>query len=179
MKPRHLLLAGGLAAAGGLAFFGDKTPGSGIAEPVARRQPAPVAAAAKKTAPAQDILALRPREELIGGGARSTQADALFASQSWAPPPAPPPPPQQPQHPQAPEQAPPPSTPPLPFTYLGKKSEDGAWEVYLARGDQTYIVRDKSVIDPAYRVEAIQPPTMSVRYMPLNEIQVLTIGGAE
>jgi hypothetical protein len=199
MTPRHLMLAGGLAVAGWFAFFGDKTPASTIAEPMTPRQPAsqvsrsstvkPEQAAPRrastttmksettptaKSAAATDILALRPREELIGG-ARTAETNAMFASQSWAPPPPPPPPPSKSE----PQSEAPPAAPPLPFTYLGKKAEDGTWEVYLARGDKTYIVREHSVIDPMYRVDAIKPPTLSVTYMPLNEIQVLTIGDAE
>jgi hypothetical protein len=198
MKARHLLLAGGVAVAGWLAIFGNKAPDGDIAEPVVRSQtatapteatvsrlasvPASTSAkavsptrssAAAKPASAAEILVLRPREELIGG-ARTADANALFASQNWAPPP--PSLPQQKTEP-APEAVP--TAPPLPFTYLGKKSEDGKWEVYLARGDQTYIVREHSVIDPMYRVDSIKPPALSVTYMPLNEIQVLTIGGVE
>jgi hypothetical protein len=126
-----------------------------------------------KAASAPDILALRSREELIGG-ARVADTSALFVSQSWAPPPPPAPPKQQETEP-----PPAPTAPPLPFTYVGKKAEEGTWEVYLARGEQTYIVREHSVIDPMYRVESIKPPTLSVTYMPLNEIQVLAIGGVE
>jgi hypothetical protein len=192
MTPRHVVLVGGLAVAGWLAFFGDKTPAGGdIAEPVARRpsaaakpeQAAPRSAAmsastptakAAKTISAPDILVLQPRGELIGG-ARAADTNALFVSQSWTPPPPPPPPKSE----QKSEPEPAPTAPPLPFTYIGKKMEEGAWEVYLARGEQTYIVREKSVIDPMYRVESIKPPTLSVIYMPLNEIQTLTIGGAE
>ena len=66
--------------------------------------------------------------------------------------------------------------PPLPFIYLGKVAADGAWEVFLARGDKTYIVRDNTVIDGAYRVEAIAPPVMTLTYLPLNQVQQLNIG---
>jgi hypothetical protein len=179
MTPRHLLLAGGVVVAGWLAFFGDKTPANDIAEPVAPRRATPAKtaqvplrvanSAAKTAASVLDILALRPREELIGG-THAEESATLFAAQSWTPPPPPPPKPAPP---------PPPTAPPLPFVYLGKKTEDGTWEVYLARGEQTYIVREKSFIDGEYRVESIKPPTLSVTYMPLNELQTLAIGGAE
>jgi hypothetical protein len=177
MKPRQLLLAAGLAVAGWFALFGDKAPAGDIAEPAARRQAlaAPRRAAAPGTAATPDIQTLRPREELIGG-ARAAEGDALFASQSWVPPPPPPAP--APSRPE-PEAQPAPTAPPLPFTYLGKKSEDGVWEVYLARGGETYIVREQSVIDRMYRVESIKPPNLSVTYMPLNQIQMLPIGAAQ
>ncbi len=69
--------------------------------------------------------------------------------------------------------------PPLPFTYLGKKFEDGAWEVYLARGERTIIARPQTVIEGGYRVDAIAPPNLSLTYLPLNKAQRLHIGGAD
>ncbi|MES2534456.1 MAG: hypothetical protein V4632_01155 [Pseudomonadota bacterium] len=171
MRSRHLLMAIGLVAAGWLAFFGNNTPDDGIAEPVMRTSaPTSRPAAAEKTKPEPTILALRPRGTLISEPART---DALFANHSWAPPPPPPPPPPKPVPP------PPPSAPPLPFTYLGKKIEDQQWEAYLARGEQTFIVRDQTVIDGTYRVDSIKPPILSLTYLPLNQVQTLTIGGTE
>lgn len=183
MTPRHVLLVAGLGVAGWLAFFGDKTPVGDIAEPVARApRSAPALpsvapsgatahAAIAKASSAPDIAVLLPRDELIGGAHASTAANVLFVSQNWNPPPPPPPP--------KPAPPPPPTAPPLPFTYLGKKIEDGAWEVYVSRGDQTLILHVKSIIDGTYRVDAIQPPTLSVTYMPLNQVQTLAIGGLE
>jgi hypothetical protein len=174
MSMRHLLMAGGLAGAGWLAFFGDRTPDASIAEPVTRPAPAASRAAASDQArPEPAILALRPRDTLIGGADNTTRKDGLFANHSWTPPPPPSPLPPKPVPP------PPPNAPPLPFTYLGKKVEDRQWEVFLARGEQTYIVRDQTVIDGAYRVESIRPPILSITYLPLNQVQTLTIGGTE
>jgi hypothetical protein len=67
----------------------------------------------------------------------------------------------------------------VPFTYLGKKAADGTWEVYLARGDDTLIVRERSVIDSTYRVEEIKPPTMRLVFLPLKLVQTLDIGDAD
>ncbi|UUZ55500.1 hypothetical protein LP419_07470 [Massilia sp. H-1] len=95
----------------------------------------------------------------------------LFSRRDWNLPPPPvaaqavaPPPP------------PPPMAPPLPFTFLGKAVADGSWEVYLARGDKTFIVRDKTVIEGMYRVDAITPPNLTLTYLPLNQVQQLNIG---
>ena len=182
MTPRQLALAAALAAAAALAVLGDKTPASDVAEAVVR-SPASASAAPLASAPARrggpaaavepSILALQPRAALIGeagefgaGGA----ASAIFLSQDWTPPPpkpAPPPPPPPP---------PPPSAPPLPFTFLGKAVGDGRWEVFLARGDKTYIVRSHTVIDGQYRVDAIAPPLLTLTYLPLNQVQQLNIG---
>lgn len=171
MKPRHLLLGGALAVAAGLVLFGDRTPAGEVVEPVARPAAAapPAAKASRGTPPAAEILRLQPRESLIrsqddapGAGV----ADA-FGSRNWDPPPPPPPP------------APPPpvpTAPALPFTYIGKALEEGTWEVYLARGDRTYVVRDKDVVEGSYRVESIKPPLMLLTYLPLGQVQQLNIG---
>jgi hypothetical protein len=173
MKPRHVLLGAGLALAAALVAFGDRTPQADVAEPVTRaakvepRVPAPAVAAAQGSEPV--ILRLVPREALVGDGADEFKGGdgGLFGRQDWTPPPPPPPPAPPP---------PPPSAPPLPFTYIGKSLSDGAWEVYLATGSRTYLVRDKSVIDGTYRVDAIAPPMLTLTYLPLNQIQHLNIG---
>jgi hypothetical protein len=171
MKPRHLMLGAALLVAAGFALFGDKSPGGAVVEPAPRSTvaarpaaPARVNPAAPKPAAAVAILRLEPRATLIADAAEGGNA---FGSQNWTPPPAPAPP------------APPPplpSAPPLPFTFLGKAVEKGEWEVFLARGDQTLIVRNKTVIDGVYRIDAIEPPGMTFTYLPLNQVQQLNIG---
>jgi hypothetical protein len=197
MKPRHMLMGAALAGAALLAVFGDKSPDAGVAEPVERapaqaRLQAPPAAVSTPAAPApaarapaasavaatassaaarhgSPILALVPREILIGDSdAQFRQGEnVVFGSKDWTPPPPPPAPAPPP---------PPPSAPPLPFTFIGKSVAGGTWEVYLARGDRTYIVRDKAVIDGTYRVDAIAPPLLTLTYLPLNTVQQLNIG---
>ncbi|WP_242489855.1 hypothetical protein [Noviherbaspirillum cavernae] len=167
-----------LAMTAWLALFGDKSPDTGIAEPVTRANKGPPAAGttfpaqsgiakqSTRSEPLPDILALQPRETLIGGAHAAISTDGIFTTQSWTPPPPPPPKPP----------PPPPSAPPLPFAYLGKKIESGVWEVYLAQGDRTHIVQEKAVIDGIYRIDAIKPPTLSLTYLPLTQVQTLTIG---
>jgi len=189
IKPRHAILALALVGAALLAAFGDRAPQGDIAEPVERPvakaalvrtavpAPVPVVPAAKAgDAPAgQPILALVPRDTLIGDGdaafGQGQNGAGPFGRQDWTPPPPPPPPPQPAPPP------PPPTAPPLPFTFIGKSVGDGAWEVYLARGDRTYVVREKgAVIDGTYRVESIAPPVLTLTYLPLNQVQQLNIG---
>jgi hypothetical protein len=179
MNRRHAVLAAGLAIAGWLALFGDKTPATDIAEPVTRATPERTPAGTRVAAPAKTvakgdaepaILALKPRDVLIGATLEEKRPSGLFNSHSWTPPPPPAPKPPPP---------PPPTAPPLPFTYIGKKLEGGTWEVYLARGDQTVIVHAQSIIDGTYRVESIRPPQLVLTYLPLNQQQTLTIGGID
>ena len=136
--------------------------------------------------PAVAILALQDRADLLGQsealppppkGKKNTplvadtlKPEPLFDSQTWNPPPPPPPKPTPP---------PPAVAPPLPYLVLGKKQEDQSWEVYLARGEQTFIAREKGTIENQYRVDSIKPPTMTLTYLPLNQVQTLTIGGTD
>jgi hypothetical protein len=175
MTPRHLLMGAALLVAAGFALFGDKSPNGAVVEVAPRA--AAIAAAAKparavelaapKTAPAVMILRLQERAELVADSAAGADA---FGSRDWTPPPPPPPKPVPPPPP------PPPSAPPLPFTFLGKAVANGEWEVFLARGSETLIVRNKTVIDGMYRIDAIVPPSMTLTYLPLNQVQQLNIG---
>jgi hypothetical protein len=69
-----------------------------------------------------------------------------------------------------------PRAPPLPFSFLGKQLQAGAWQVYLALGEDLRIARVATVIDSQYRVESIVPPQIVFTYLPLNERQTLDIG---
>ncbi|MCG2586560.1 hypothetical protein [Massilia sp. TS11] len=172
MKPRHLVMGLALAGAAALVLFGDRSPSGAISEPVVRARPAAAPAAARAPAPvptAAAVLPLIPRETLIGDP--SAHTPALFGAAAAAPVTqvkneAPPPPP-------------PPSAPPLPFQVIGKAVSDGQWQVFLARGDRTYVVAANSVIDGVYRVDSIAPPSMTLTYLPLNQQQQLSIGALE
>jgi hypothetical protein len=176
MKPRHVVLGAALALAAGLVLFGDNSAQVEVAEAIER--PAQATGPAPRAAPDTDavalasepaVLRLLPREALIGDSADrfDTGENDLFAQQDWTPPPPPPEPAPPP---------PPPVAPPLPFTYIGKSLEEGNWEIYLARGDRTYLVRDKAVIDGTWRVDSIKPPILTLTYLPLNQVQQLNIG---
>lgn len=151
------LAGGGASAAGGGAGTGATAGGAARAGQAA-------------------ILRLVPREELIGdaGDGSFKSKDGVFGGQSWNPPPPPPtaaelrPPP-----------PPPPTAPPLPFQFLGKAAADGQWEVYLGRGEQTFVVHKGSQIDGTYRIDAIAPPTLTITYLPMNQVQQLNIGAIE
>lgn len=191
MTPRHLALGAALLVAAGFAVFGDKTPNSAVAEAVVRTPvSASVAVSANtantagmastsvssKTRPAPASIAiqrLRARASLILTGpgiASATTGEPVFGQHNWNPPPPPAPPPVAAAKPA------PPTAPALPFIYLGKSLSEGRWEVFLSRGERTIIVQNKSVIDGVYRVDAITPPSMMLTYLPLNQVQQLTIG---
>ncbi|EJN03263.1 hypothetical protein [Herbaspirillum sp. YR522] len=184
MKPLHLLMALGLLVSAWLAFFGDKTaqqevvelPARGNVEPRDARQanmPQNNQVARTPGDAAQPVIqALKPRSELIGEQAGAANGD-LFARQNWGAPAASP-------SPQAPLPAAAVAAASVPvLTYVGKKQEDGVWEVYLSQQDQLFIAREKTVIDGKYRVESIVPPRLMLTYLPSSQKQTMMIGEAQ
>lgn len=171
---RWQLLLGGLAASAGLALFGPPArPSAEVVAPVRTVARPPVDApsvAETDGGPATGgtvvIAELRPR-------VRNVAPVDAFATQSWNPPPAP----------TAPANAmlanTKPVAPPLPFTVLGKKLEDGAWQVFLAQDEKTYVAGVNETIAGSYRIESISPPIAVLTYLPLGERQTLQIGSAE
>lgn len=175
-----------LLVAGWLAVFGDKTPPgqatatAGAAVVVSRhgavepRRTAGVRSAERvrvsPTVANRGLPALVRRDVLVPTVPRRPAVD-LFAPAPWAMSPVPPP--------EAPWVEAPPTAPALPFTVLGKKLEAGQWEVYLAKGDQTLIVRQGDVIDGVYRVEKVEPPTLNLVYLPLGQSQNMEMGDFE
>ena len=68
-----------------------------------------------------------------------------------------------------------PRAPPLPFTYLGTTVEDGHSTVFLHRNGIPVAVRAPGAIDDEYVVEWIDKDQLVLRYVPLNEGQVLKL----
>ena len=169
MDKRRLLLGLGLLFALVLSVFGDKTPNASISQPTllttVQVPHANQASATKQAAQQPTVLVVKDRQQLIAHDGK--QPAGLFDPHSWAPPPR--------LVPQVILPPPPPTAPPLPFTYLGKQKEGGEWVVFLKRGNATYIVKPLDLIETAYRVEAIAPPSMTLVYLPLNQPQILLI----
>ena len=124
---------------------------------------APRAAAPVEPSDGTMILPIRPR-------APAGSIDDAFATRDWRPPPPPAP---------KPMASPPPTAPPLPYAVIGKKLEDGAWQVFLRRDERILVVKTLDTIDDAYRVDEIRPPVMTLTYLPLKQRQTIPIGGSE
>jgi hypothetical protein len=166
---RRLVLIALLIAAVGLVVFDRQSPQrSVIVDAVAPRAKAPAAesrtGAAREQGEGSMILPIRPRTP-------AAKIDDAFATRDWRPQPPPPPP--------KPTASPKPMAPPLPYSVIGKKLEDGAWQVFLRRDERILVVKTLDTIDDAYRVDEIRPPTMTLTYLPLQQQQALPIGGAE
>ena len=191
MNRRHGVLLGLLVAAAWLALFGDKTPhdtpGSDVVpatatrgerSPARLRAPAEARPAAMKLAAGQapaspEVMPLLARDQLIPVVAHDRPGRDLFPALSWQPPPA------RAEQPARPVKPLPPVAPPVPFVYLGKKLESGQWEAYLGQGENVYIARAGMTLGGMYQVEAIDPPTLRLLYLPLKQSQTLSIGGAQ
>ena len=92
------------------------------------------------------------------------QADP-FAPRSFAPPP------------QAARAVAPaaPSAPPLPFTYIGRLTQDGKTEVFVLRGDELISIAAGQKIDAQYRVDSISDARIAFTYLPLKSRQTLEL----
>ena len=164
-----------LAGAAWLALFGDRTP-VGVAVPMGtaaqRSIPLPVPRRETSTAltatPVEPLETLVPRDQLIASTPHPERD--LFVTTNWNPPPAPVQPPPAP---------PAPNLTAPPFTVVGKKLEAGQWEVYLMRGDQTFIAREGSTIDGIYRVEKITPPNLTMTSIAEGQGMTLLVGDAQ
>jgi hypothetical protein len=176
MRPRHLLLGGGLAISVALATFGNAGPKHTTAQPKAPSTSPARPTSAKETGPdyGPAIVRLLPRDRVTVRGSEDSNvvSNQLFVSLDWTP--SPPPGPPATAAPPAAQQAP--SAPPLPFTILGKSYEEGKWEVYLGRDKKVFVARDSTVLDEAYRVESIKPPVLTLTYLPLKQTQEINIG---
>jgi hypothetical protein len=174
MKRNHIILAVLFVLSAGVLAFAGKNPADQVVEAAPH---AGTRTGTPATRPGAGVIvniaALRPRAELVGSA--GGEHHDLFGNMSFVPP--------LPSVAPANAQIPPlpsgPAIPNMPFTYLGKEEAEGRWQVYLARGDDTLIVHEQTVIDGAYRVDAITPPTMKLVYLPQKLVQTLDIGSAD
>lgn len=171
MSRRHWLLAAGLLGSLWLVFSkpdiadgATQTPGSTAVVPVPAGKPSQGRRPARAGV---ELAELHARETRIGGAGADIAGANLFDSQPWTPSPA---------ISASPEQQ---AAPTLPYRYVGKKFDGMEWEVYLARGDEPIVVREQSVLDATYRVAGSKPPSLSLIFLPLNQVQTMTIGDAD
>ncbi len=171
LSPRTRRVALGLALVATLAataWVGQpEEDAGGAVEPVVTRPPLRPGAQPAPGASSEAITLTRLKREISAAPMRD-----LFASKSWYVPPPPPkyvaPPP--------PPPAPPPAPPPLPFVYLGKILDSGEITVFVAFNGRNIAVKANEVIESTYRVDAIDPRSMVLTYLPLDMKQTLSLG---
>ncbi len=164
LSRRTLAWVGGLGAAAALVIFSpppQSEKDGGVVQPTTARKVSNAGIKrSNKSDAAETLLEIRPRS-------KSGEIENAFEPQSWTPPP--PPPPENLK----------PTAPPLPFSVIGKKIQDGEWQVFLANQDRVYVIKAADVIDGIYRVDNVTPPMLTLTYMPLKIQQTLAIGPAE
>ena len=161
-----LLLVLAVAVALVLTDQGDKPEGVNAATRAPLRPPDPAtgpqATLSRVPAdPSPAIAALRMREP-------ASEVQDAFAIRTWRRPAA--------VVPQVPAPVPAPVAPALPYTFLGKQYLAGQWEVFLNAQGRTMIVRLGDTLDGAWRVQALQPPTLTLMHLPTSEQKSLPIG---
>lgn len=124
--------------------------------------------AARRAPPAAlDVLAIRARtldEKEEGAG--------LFAPAAWT---AEPPAEAVVAVPAAPVESAP-QAPPLPFTVMGSHEQAGQTTIFLQHHDRTHVVRVGDTVAESYKVERIDGTAMTLRYLPLDQVQTLELG---
>lgn len=115
-----------------------------------------------------DVLAIRPRGD--DGGASEA---GLFAPVEWEPAAV-----AEPEKAAAPVTAEPaaPQAPPLAFRVIGSYEQAGQTIVFLQQNERNHVVRVGDTIDDTYKVEAIEGTSMTLRYLPLDQVQNLELG---
>ena len=72
-----------------------------------------------------------------------------------------------------------PQPPALPFTYLGRMTDDGESVVVLGARGRTFKVRGAGPLDADYLVEALFDDHLVLRYVPLDARQVLELASRQ
>jgi len=86
-----------------------------------------------------------------------------FSAQSWLPRPKP-----------AAVSAPPaPVAPPLPFRFAGQFHRDSGIEVYLARGEEIFPVKEGDTLDGQYKVDSVSAAEVSFVHLPSGTRQTM------
>jgi hypothetical protein len=134
--------------------------------PDAQVAPAATKQASDEAAKAEDLAV-----ETLTRQRSEREREDLFASRSWAPPPAA----AQPAAPAKPAPPPVASAPPLPFKYLGRRADAERLVVYLARGEDTFNAVVGDTLQNTYSVEGISESAVQFIYLPLGTRQSLSI----
>ena len=133
-----------------------------VVVPAAQRESPPAEQASPTPAPS-NLPSLGSRKEQ-----RQTAPEVrdLFGSKSWNPPP---PPPQAKRAPAVP--APPPAPPPFPYAVVGSIVDTNGVMVMFTNQQQNLIVRIGEVFASNYRVDAVDPESVTLTYIPLGMTQ--------
>ncbi|TLP65348.1 MULTISPECIES: hypothetical protein [Pseudomonas] len=119
--------------------------------------------------------ALAPLEASLPRDEASAPRD-LFPSQQWTAP----------QQLATVTEAPPvvspvivaPTAPALPFQFVGRLGDRDDLQVFLQDGEKLYVVRQGDVIEDTYRLDHVSANELGLVYLPLHQLQTLSVGSA-
>ncbi|GAB3388922.1 hypothetical protein [Azotobacter armeniacus] len=153
-------------------FFSQKV------EPLVASRGGPGGPGGAAMVPAGQSAAQADARTLRAGPASQAVPQAnLFAAHSWRAAPAPKHRPDAAALAAATSRLPsPPVAPPLPFQFIGRLDDSVRLRVFLLRGDRVHTVEAGDVIDGTYRLEKIAADELTLVYLPLNQIQSLSVG---
>lgn len=164
LDARGKLWAGIAAAAVAIVAFAPPPQESAVVELPAARAPAPAAGARsageKSPSRGEAMLLVRPRTDEEAPG-------VVFDA---------PPAPRRPVAVAAVAVDAPPQAPPLPFRFLGRQVDKGVTSVFVQYGDQNLVLAAGTLVADLYRVERIADGMVTIRYLPLDQTQTLSIG---
>jgi hypothetical protein len=86
-----------------------------------------------------------------------------FSTQSWKPP----------QKPAAPAAPVAPVAPPLPYRFAGQFYRDSGTELFVARGEEIFPVKEGDTLDGQYKVEGVAASEVRFLHVPTGTLQVL------
>ena len=141
---------------------GEERPAPEVVAPVTRRDDAP---ARGQQLPGQPEL---PRlGERLERPHTPAKVQDLFGTTDLNPPP--PPVREKPLPPAAP------TAPPFPYTIAGSVADANGLMIVFNRQNQDFVLRVGDVLEQTYRVEAIDPQSVTVTYLPLGLTQAVVI----
>lgn len=69
-----------------------------------------------------------------------------------------------------------PLAPPMPFRFLGRYADEGKEAIFLQSNERSIVVRVGDTIDEQYKIESLDDGILTLRYLPLNQVQTLDVG---
>ncbi|HEX9395302.1 MAG TPA: hypothetical protein VF943_01055 [Burkholderiales bacterium] len=130
---------------------GDRTASGRDVEAAARDSPAPAA----RIAPALPARAPLPENVADPFLAPAHQASRALAARAATPAVV---------------------APVLPYRFVGRVYQEGATQVYVARGTKLFAVRQGDVLDGEYRVDALSPSEIAFVHLASGSRQVMPLG---
>ena len=76
-------------------------------------------------------------------------------------------------------QAVPTGAPATPFRVLGRYADARRNVVFLEQQDKNIVVEVGDTIEGQYKVEGISSTTLTLRYLPMDQVQTIPLGGIQ